>query len=160
MKTAAMRLCVFLALVSSLGGAPVKEKPALLIIPAIISAHDLSAQVAFRWDEDTPVVVSTWSIRGELRIYGVLTVFDESGKEVPAIVPVSLPLAPTGEKKVTRDEILKLPLYTMGTVVFRRPGRYYAIAEFSSAFVGDTKVRFVTKKCWFTVSDEKPPKKA
>lgn len=133
------------------------EKTALLLIPETVSIQEkLPIAVEFRWDEDIPVTLDTWDINGELETLGEVTVFDENGKEVAMMFPVSMPLVPSGRRTVAKGEVLKIGLYRMGSVNFDHAGRYYAIAVFSSAFAGDANVRFTTKKRWFQVIDAKP----
>ena len=128
------------------------EKSALLLLPEINSIHDnLKASVEFRWDEDAPVTLDTWSHDGRLSTLGTIEVFDEDGKEVAMFYPISMPLIPTGKKEVKKGETLKIGLYLMGSVQFPRPGRYYSIATFSEAFSGEVNVRFTTKRRWFEI---------
>lgn len=150
-------LLVLCAFVHVVRGADRIEKTALLLIPETVSIQErLPIAVEFRWDEDIPVTLDTWDFSGELETMGDVTVFDENGKEVAVIFPVSLPLIPSGRRTVAKGEILKIGLYRMSSVDFAHAGRYYAIAEFSSAFAGDTNVRFTSKKRWFQVIDAKP----
>ena len=126
-------------------------------MPETVSLQErLSIAVEFRWDENTPVTLDILDFRGEMRTMGSLIVCDENGKEVAMSFSMSLPLAPSGKKTVAKGEVVKIGLYWMGSVNFDHAGRYYAIAEFSSAFAGDTNVRFTTKKRWFQVVDAKP----
>src|ERR1700704_4864203 len=66
------------------------EKTALLLIPETVSIQErLPIAVEFRWDEDIPVTLDTWDINGELETLGEVTVFDENGKDVAMMFPVS-----------------------------------------------------------------------
>jgi hypothetical protein len=157
MRISSAILLAFAAFVATAAAASRIEKTALLVLPDVISIHgDLPASVEFKWDEETPVTLDTWLFDGRLSTYGEITVFDEGGKEVPTIYPVSMPLVPSGKKEVKKGEVLKIALYKMGLIQFPRLGRYYAIATFDSAFAGDTNVRFTTKKRWFEVTKAKP----
>ena len=128
------------------------EKPALLLMPDEISIHRrITASVEFRWDEDMPVTLEVLSKQNEVSTLGDITVYDEDGKEVPMSFPVSLPPAPDGQKTVSKGEVFRAALYWMGSVDFAKPGRYYAVAVFSDAFIGNSNVRFTTKKHWFQV---------
>lgn len=147
-------LCAFVHVVRA---ADRIEKTALLLIPETVSIQErLPIAVEFRWDENMPVTLDIWDFRGEVRTMGSLIVYDENGKEVAMSFPMSLPLLPTGKRTVEKGEVVKIGLYWMGSVDFDHAGRYYAIAEFSSAFAGNTNVRFTTKKRWFQVIDAKP----
>ena len=151
---------VFLSMVAfATGGmaASRPDKPALLLLPDLVSIREnLIASVEFRWDGDAAVTLDTWSDGGRLSTLGEIRVFDENGKEVPIWFPVSLPLMPTGKIDVKKREVLKIGLYLMGRAQFPRPGRYYAIATFSSAFSDGENVRFTTKKRWFEVTSGGP----
>ena len=143
----------FLATVASISAASQVDKTALLVLPQVVEIDsEISASVEFRWDEDVPVVLNTWLIDDQLKTYGQLFFFDEEGKEVPTLHPVSVPLVPTGTKILQNGDLLKIGLYAMGWPQFPQAGSYYAIAIFSSAFVGDTNVKFTTIKRWFEVT--------
>ena len=101
------------------------------------------------------LTLDIWDYRGEVRTMGSLIVYDENGKEVAMSFRMSLPLLPSGKRTVEKGEVLKIGLYWMGSVDFDHAGRYYAIAEFSSAFVGKTNIRFTTKRRWVQVIDAK-----
>src|ERR1700677_456319 len=89
--------------------APGLEKSAILILPpSIPMGEQLAGFVEFRWSDDAPVTLNTWIIHGELSTLTSLSVFDENGKAVNWVFPVSLPIAPDGTKTVSRGEKLKL----------------------------------------------------
>lgn len=159
MKHLIAGLLILSALTSSGRAAAQIEKPALLLVPETISLREnLNAIVAFRWDEDMPVTLDTWSHGGRLSTLGAIEVFDEKGNEVPQFHALSMPLIPTGKKEVKKGELLKIGLYLMESVLFPGPGNYYAVATFSNASSGGTNVRFTTKKCWFHVTNASPVK--
>jgi hypothetical protein len=137
--------------------APGMEKAAILILPPSIAIGDqIKGFVEFRWSDDAPVTLNTWTIHGELSTLTNLSVFDESGKKVNWVAPVSLPIVPNGTRTVSRGETLKLRIYTIGWAEFEHPGHYYAVAEFSWAESAGTPISFTTKKCWFDVTGAKP----
>ena len=157
MKILPAIVLAFVALAATAAAASRLEKSALLLLPDVISIHGgLSASVEFKWDEEKPVTLDTWSFDGRLSTYGEIAVFEDGGKEVPTIYPLSMPLLPSGKKEVKKGEVLKIVLYKMGWIQFPRPGRYYAIATFDSAFSGETNVRFTTEKRWFEVTEAEP----
>jgi hypothetical protein len=127
------------------------EKTALLLLPSQIHAHSVfEASVEFRWDEDEVLVLDIWSIRGE-SVYGDVRVYDEHGNEVPLLYPMSMPITPDRQRKVSKGELVRVGLYRLGDLQLDKPGLYRAVAEFSSGFVGKTNVHFTTKSKWFTV---------
>ena len=133
------------------------RRPAILVLPASVSMGDrLTGFVEFRWNDDNPVILDTWTIHGELCMLTFLSIYDESGKEVQWITPVSLPMMPNGMKVANRNDVIKLGLYTVGWVKFGHPGHYYGIATFSWAKSAGATVKFTTQKRWFDVIDAKP----
>jgi len=142
-----------------LGAATVpKAKRAFLILPAVITQDNaLVAFVEFRWDEDEPVEIDfVAGEKGDIT-YGSLNVFSADGREVPMIHPVTMPLLPTGRKRVIKGELFRIRLYTLSFPERLTPGEYYAIADFSDAYCAGQNVRFVTQKRWFTVHVGKRP---
>jgi hypothetical protein len=135
-----------------------KAKRAFLILPAAITQGDaLKALVEFRWDEDEPVELDyVTAEKGDIT-YGTLNVFSADGREVPMIHPVTMPLLPTGRKRVIKGELFRIGLYTLEFPQRLTPGEYYAIADFSDAYCAGQNVRFVTQKRWFTVYAGKRP---
>ena len=108
------------------------------------------------WDEDAPVTLEVLSTQTEVSTFGIISVYDENGKAVPMTFIVSLPPVPNGQMTVSKGELFRVSLYWMGSVNFAKPGRYYAVAVFSDAFIGKTNVRFTTKKHWFQVVAASP----
>ena len=156
-KTVTALLFALYAFSVVLGGAERVEKPALLLIPEVVSmGQHIAASVEFRWDEDMPVTLDVLVLANEVSTLGDLTVYDENGKEVPMSFPMSLPPAPNGKKTVSRGEVLRVALSWTGSVDFPKPGRYYAVAVFSSAFTETSNVCFTTRKRWFQVVDAAP----
>jgi len=150
-------LLLSLLLLSAIRAAPSGDKPAVLILtPSISIGEQIEGFVEFRWDNEAPVKLNTWTINGELSTLTNLSVFDEAGKKVNWVVPISLPIAPDGVKTVSRGEQLKLRVYLIGRADFEHPGHYYAIGDFSWAESAGEPVKFVTTKFWFEVTDAKP----
>ena len=158
MKLAASLFVSLVAQVVNLLGAPQLERSAILSFPQAVPLRgDLGAVVEFRWGDELPVTIDIWSVGDRVGTMGDLKIFDETGKEVPFQVYVSMPPAPSGTKEVKKGEVLKIALFVFGAVVqFPRAGQYYATAEFNWAECGNAKVRFTTRKCWFQVIDFKP----
>ena len=158
MKLTLSLLFLLFTQATSLLGAPQLERSAILSFPQTVPLRgDLGAMVEFRWDDTLPVTVDIWTVKGRVGTMGDVKVFDENGKEVPCEYAVSLPPVPSGTREVKKGDVLKLALFDFGAaVLFPRAGQYYAIAEFNWAECGNAKVRFITKKCWFQVTDVNP----
>jgi len=124
-------------------------KPAELIVPAKVHVNEaIQGDVEFTWDEDQPLVLDTWSMKGGC-LFGSMTVYEASGHEVPGVYPMSLPLLPDGKRTVRKGETVRMHLYTMGYTVIPGTGRYYAVAQFSGSMTSEYTVRFTTRKRWF-----------
>jgi|LNAP01.1.fsa_nt_gb hypothetical protein len=156
MKTILLTIGVFFALVANVRAADRLERSALLSIPEEVTAwSQFDVEVAFRWDEDTPLKITIWSLKKGLSVAGEIEFFDENGKMIRRMFPTqpaSMPQIQNAERIVTKGEVVKLGLYYQGGPVFERRGVYYAVATFSSTLENETDVRFTTKKRWFKVS--------
>jgi hypothetical protein len=161
MKTILITIGMFFALVANVMAVDRLERSALLSIPELVTAwSQFDVEVAFRWDEDTPLKITTWSLKDGLSIAGEIQFFDESGKKVGMInpsPPASILQIQNAERIVKKGEVVKLGLYYIGGPMFERRGVYYAVATFSSTLHDGADVRFTTKKRWFKVfiRDEK-----
>ena len=149
-------------------GEGILHKTAVLILPDEIecrsgSGQFLSAEMGFRWDETAPLKINVWwnSKSGKSdELLGDIEVFDEGGRKLDRQFFVSIPPMPSGELIINRGEYKRFGVFVWnGSVVFPRPGNYYAIATFDSAWTGKTNVVFTTNKRWFKVI-EAPPKKS
>lgn len=157
MKKAFTTVIAFLALAAAASGTERVERTALLLLPEEVSAHHpFRAAVEFRWDDEAPLRISTWTRKDVHSTLGEIQVFDEHGKEVQMFFPVSIPTVPDGERTVKKGEVLRIDLDLMGWPVFERAGSYYAIATFSYAWCDGANVRFTTKKRWFRVAERSP----
>jgi hypothetical protein len=156
MKPILLTVGIFMALVVNVVADNLLEKPALLSLPKEVTAwSQFDVEMAFRWDEDTPLKITTWSLKKGLSIEGEIQFFDESGKKIGMIIPTPMASPPpiqNDERIIMKDEVVKLGLYYVGYPMFKRSGDYYAIATFSSTLVDGTNVRFTTKKRWLKVS--------
>ena len=150
MKKFLAALIVLTAFTASGSDVERMERTALLILPEVISSeHPFRPSVEFRWDDEAPLRISTWTLNDSQSTLGEVQVFDENGKEVPIIYPVTLPTIPDGELTVKQGEVLRIDLDLLGWPIFERAGSYYAIATFEYAWSDGTNVRFTTKKRWF-----------
>jgi hypothetical protein len=152
--------------------ADVLHKTAVLILPEQVecklgSGYFLSGEMGIRWDESDPLTISVWrdpksAIETDEPNYLPcdLEVFDEAGKKLERRFFVSIPPMPEGVQVIKRGEYRRLGFFIWnGSVVFPRPGNYYAIATFRDAWTGTTNVVFTTTRRWFKVA-EAPPKKS
>ncbi len=131
------------------------ERTALLILPEEVSPKTpFRADIKLRWEDETPLRITTWALREGECTLGEIQVFDEQGREVQMIFPVTLPLMSDGERLVQKGEVVQLGLYIMGWPLFERAGSYYAVATFAHAFSDGRNVRFTMKKRWFTVGGD------
>lgn len=144
------------------------NKPAVLFLPDQIECRSgdgtsLVGEVGLRWDEDSPLYLFLWSNPKtgiNDRVFGSISVFDEKGRELNKVMYVTLPLIPDTEIMVSKGEKRRFGIYEMySTVVFPRPGYYYAIAHISYGRADKKSVTFTTNKRWFKVA-EAPPKKS
>src|SRR5689334_12553990 len=99
MRTVFAALTFLLVLAGAAFGADRVERSALLLLPDEVSAQQpLRAAVEFRWTDDAPLQISTWTRNAVQSTLGEIQVFDEHGKEVQMFFPVSLPTVPNGER--------------------------------------------------------------
>jgi hypothetical protein len=143
---------------------------ATLIIPAelVLRGYDVDLQplVELLWNEADAVsikVVIATSVQPDghsppTRVFGVLKVFDESGKDMKfngMYMGLSRPSA-NGTINVpalaSRNSGLKLPFYSSEGQWFDKPGRYCAVAEFSGVTSRGEQVTFQTQKQWFQLN--------
>ena len=144
------------------------HKAAVLILPDKIECvsgvtHYLSAEIGFRWEENEPLKINFWrnpkSGKSD-QLLGDLEVFDEKGRKLERQFFVSIPPMPDGEIVIKRGEYRQLGFFIWnGGVIFPRPGNYYAVATFDSAWTGEVNVVFTTNKRWFKVVEALPKPK-
>jgi hypothetical protein len=141
------------------------KRKAILFLPDRVECQSgagttLAGEVGFRWDEEEPLYLHLWSnaITGKLdQVFGAIMVFDENGRELDKLMHVTVPLTPDGGLLVKKGEVKRFKIYQLySTVVFPRPGNYYAIATVSYALAGDKDVEFRTNKRWFKVIEALP----
>lgn len=168
MKPAFLWFCV-IAQVACLGVERL-DKAAVLILPEHIeckigSGHYLAGEIGFRWDGSEALKIHVWkdpdaekNPKEPRHVMGALRVFDETGKELDRLFFVSIPPIPDGEAVIKSGEYRQFGFFSWnGSVVFPRPGNYYAVATFGDAWTGEKNVVFTTSKRWFKVV-EAPPK--
>ena len=123
--------------------------------------------MAFRWDEPNPLKIWVWRDPESKKesdtpnhLQGDLEVFDETGEKLEQHFFVSMPPPPDSEIVINGGEYRRFGFFIWnGSVVFPRPGTYYAVATFRHAWTGKINVVFTTSKRWFIVG-EAPPKKS
>ena len=164
MKLSAFWLCVLLPTICFGGG--VLRKPAVLIMADLVeyrtgSGYLLRAEMGFRWDEQESLKINVWQREKSGKqdwLLGDVQIFDEDGRELERQFFVSIPPMPDGETVIHSGEYRRLGFFVWnGSVIFPRPGNYYAIATFNDAWMGKKNVIFTTSKHWFKVI-EAPPK--
>ena len=137
------------------------DKAAFLVLPAKAVLRGLSVElrpaVEILWDEKDPVSVDVeiTTVQPDGRslayIVGYLRIYDAAGNEVEQAISAAPMSIANGKRAVMNGEILRMPLVFNSAYVFRKLGRYYAIAEFSGTSTRGAKIVFRSAKQWFEV---------
>jgi hypothetical protein len=159
-------LLLFLSVIAARAGQ--LEKTAVLFLPDQIEyTHGggaaMTAEVGFRWDENEPLHLSLFrdlETSGKYRVWGAIAVFDEKDHELAKAIHVTMPPIPNAKVTINKGELKRFELTELySTVLFPRPGNYYAIASIDYGISGGKPVSFITSKRWFRVI-EAPEKKS
>jgi hypothetical protein len=144
------------------------KKTAVLFLPDQIERESgggaaMQAEIGFRWDEKEPLQLGLFrdlKNSGKYRVLGGITVFDEKDHELDKAIFMTLPPFPDTEITITKGEVKRFELEELySTVLFPRPGNYYAVASIHYGISGGKTVSFTTNKRWFRVV-EAPDKKS
>jgi hypothetical protein len=157
-----LRLILSLALTATGFSAPLTERTATLILPSQVTVDGgyltASPTVEIVWDGDEPVAVdvalgSQQATRSQPSVVGSWRLFYAGGKEVerPASIGMRF-VRPDGAFVLKKGEHVRLKFVPNSPYTLSKAGRYYAIAEFTGTCRNE-KIRFVTEKRWFEITD-------